>query len=378
MSNTHKKVIVAVSGGVDSAVAALLLCRQGYDVEALHMTNWEDDDGYCTAALDFQDARTVCRELDIPLHRANFSQAYRDRVFAAFLGEYRAGRTPNPDILCNREIKFGVFLEHARRLGAQRIATGHYARVDPAPPARLLRGLDTSKDQSYFLHAVPSAALAQVLFPVGELHKREVRDIATAAGLPVHTKRDSTGICFIGERPFRAFLQQYLTAPTGAMETPAGEVVGRHAGLMYYTRGQRQGLGIGGRAGHSDAAWYVAGKDAGRNALLVVQGHDDPSLWDSELATEAATWVTAEPAELASGGTLRCTAKTRYRQHDAACTVTKLASGGLRIAFDAPQWAITPGQSAVLYRGEECLGGAVIALAGMRQASWQGAAAAAG
>jgi len=370
--------MVAVSGGVDSAVAALLVRRQGYDVEALHMTNWEDDDGYCTAALDFQDARVVCRELGIPLHRANFSQAYRDQVFAAFLDEYRAGRTPNPDVLCNREIKFGVFLEHARRLGAQSIATGHYARVQSGPPARLLRGLDSNKDQSYFLHAVPSAALAQVQFPVGELYKQEVRELATAAGLPVHKKRDSTGICFIGERPFRAFLQQYLTAPAGPMETPAGEVVGRHEGLMYYTRGQRQGLGIGGRSGHADAAWYVAGKDVARNVLLVVQGRDDPGLWDKELETEAATWVTAEPKDLASGGTLRCTAKTRYRQHDAACAVTKLASGGLHIAFDTPQWGITPGQSAVLYRGEECLGGAVIARAGVRQAPWRGAAAAAG
>ncbi|UCG71487.1 MAG: tRNA 2-thiouridine(34) synthase MnmA [Chromatiales bacterium] len=377
MTTTPQKVIVALSGGVDSAVAALLLCRQGYDVEALHMTNWEDDDGYCTAALDFQDARSVCRELGIPLHRANFSQAYREQVFDKFLAEYRAGRTPNPDVLCNREIKFGLFLEHARRLGAQRIATGHYARLDTGSPPHLLRGLDSNKDQSYFLHAVPAAALAHALFPVGELEKHDVRALATAAGLPVHTKRDSTGICFVGERPFREFLQRYLSAPAGAMQTPAGEVVGRHDGLMYYTRGQRQGLGIGGRAGHGDDAWYVAGKDTARNVLIVVQGRDDAALWDRELVTEAPVWITGEPDALASGAAFECTAKTRYRQRDAACTVTRLA-GGLHLCFDEPQWAITRGQSAVLYRGDICLGGAVIAQAGASPAAVPVTAAAAG
>ncbi len=378
MNSTHQKIIVALSGGVDSAVAALLLCRAGHDVEALHMTNWEDDDGYCTAAMDLQDARAVCRELGIPLHRANFSAAYRDRVFANFLAEYRAGRTPNPDVLCNREIKFGLFLEHAKRLGAQRIATGHYARIDAGSPPRLLRGIDSGKDQSYFLHAVPAAALAHALFPVGELHKEQVRELATTAGLPVHAKRDSTGICFIGERPFREFLQRYLSAPAGSMETPTGELVGRHEGLMYYTRGQRQGLGIGGRAGHGDDAWYVARKDAARNVLVVVQGRDDPALWDSELETGTPTWVAGEPAALANGAPLDCTAKTRYRQRDASCTVTKLHDGGLRIDFAGPQWAITPGQSAVLYRGEECLGGAVIARAGAGHPALPAAAAAAG
>lgn len=360
----HAKVIVAMSGGVDSAVAALLLRREGRDVEALHMTNWEDDDGYCTAARDYQDARAVCSELDIPLHRANFSEAYRKRVFAHFLAEYRAGRTPNPDILCNREIKFGVFLAHARRLGAACIATGHYARIDPGPPAQLLRARDAGKDQTYFLHAVPSVALAQTRFPLGELLKSEVRELATAAGLPVNAKRDSTGICFIGERPFRDFLQQYLSAPSGPMETPAGEVIGRHEGLMFYTRGQRQGLGIGGKAGHRDEAWYVAGKDPARNVLVVVQGRDDPALWDDSLRTETPVWIAGEPDELGAGSPLHCTAKTRYRQLDAACAVHRQADGTLRLVFDEPQWAITPGQSAVLYRDEVCLGGAVIARAG--------------
>jgi tRNA-specific 2-thiouridylase len=365
VTTAREKIIVGLSGGVDSAVAALLLRRQGHDVEALHMTNWEDDAAYCTAAQDFQDARAVCQELGIPLHRVNFSHAYQQRVFAAFLQEYRAGRTPNPDVLCNREIKFGLCLAHARRLGAARIATGHYARVPATPPARLLRGRDAAKDQSYFLHTVPAAALAQTCFPLGELHKDEDRSLATTAGLPVHAKRDSTGICFIGERPFREFLQQYLSAPAGPMETPAGEFVGQHSGLMFYTRGQRQGLGIGGRADHGGDAWYVAGKDPVRNVLIVVQGRGAPALWDRELDTETPVWINGEPPALDAGESLACTAKTRYRQRDAECLVTRLAHGGLHVRFDAPQWAITPGQSAVFYQGETCLGGAVIATAGI-------------
>jgi tRNA-specific 2-thiouridylase len=373
VSRAREKIMVALSGGVDSAVAALLLLRKGCDVEALHMTNWEDDDGYCTAARDFQDARAVCADLGIPLHRVNFSKAYRDRVFAHFLEEYRAGRTPNPDILCNREIKFDLFLAHAERLGARRMATGHYAQVGAG--TRLLRAADTGKDQTYFLHAVPGSALARSLFPIGALQKAQVRELATEAGLPVHRKRDSTGICFIGERPFRAFLQQYLAAPNGPMRTPEGEDVGEHEGLMYYTRGQRQGLGIGGLSGRDDSAWYVAGKDLATNTLIVVQGHDHPALLDSELQTEPAVWVDGEPAALKAGEALRLTAKTRYRQTDAVCCVER-RSDGLQVSFETPQWAITPGQSVVLYAGDACLGGAVIRHAGPAESALPAAAAA--
>jgi len=359
MVASAEKIMIALSGGVDSAVAALLLKQQGYAVEALHMTNWEDDEAYCTAARDFQDARAVCEELAIPLHRVNFSQAYRDQVFADFLREYAAGRTPNPDVLCNREIKFGLFLDYARRLGASRMATGHYAR-SASEPTRLLRGRDAGKDQSYFLHAVAGKALAHCLFPLGELQKAQVRELATSSGLPVNNKRDSTGICFIGERPFREFLQGYLQAPEGRMLTPDGQDMGPHVGLMFYTRGQRQGLGIGGSAGHAGDAWYVAGKDAHHNVLTVVQGRDHPALWDGALVTGQPSWVAGEPAALSAEGELACTAKTRYRQQDARCRVTRRADASLSVEFEEPQWAVTPGQYAVFYRGDECLGGAVI------------------
>ncbi len=353
------KIIVAMSGGVDSAVAALRLLQEGWQVEALHMTNWEDDDGYCTAARDYQDARRVCAELGIPLHRVNFSREYRDQVFAHFLHEYRAGRTPNPDVLCNRHIKFGVFLAHAQRLGATRIATGHYVRTDDGDPARLLRGADLRKDQSYFLHAVDGHALALACFPVGELSKQQVRDIATDAGLPVHAKRDSTGICFIGERPFREFLSRYLSGREGPIQTLDGRTVGRHEGLMYYTIGQRRDLCIGGRADAGGQPWYVLGKDPSRNCLLVVQGRDHPGLWSSRLVTEQPCWVTGEPAGLCTGHGLSCTAKTRYRQPDAPCEV-RLTGRGLEVEFEQPQWAVAPGQYVVFYDGDECLGGAVI------------------
>ncbi len=358
-----EKIIVAMSGGVDSAVAALRLLQDGWQVEALHMTNWEDDDGYCTAARDFQDARRVCAELDIPLHRVNFSREYRDRVFAHFLSEYRAGRTPNPDVLCNRHIKFGVFLGHAQRLGATQIATGHYIRTSGWNPTRLLRGTDLHKDQSYFLHAVDGHALAHACFPVGELTKQQVRDIATDAGLPVHAKRDSTGICFIGERPFREFLSRYLSGRKGPIQTPDGQTVGHHDGLMYYTIGQRQGLYIGGRADAGGQPWYVLGKDPSRNCLLVVQGREHPGLWSSSVVAEQPFWVTGEPAGLRAGGTLSCTARTRYRQPDAPCEV-RLMAAGLEVEFEQPQWAVAPGQYVVFYHGDECLGGAVIVSAG--------------
>jgi tRNA-specific 2-thiouridylase len=361
MHQAAGKTIVALSGGVDSAVAALRLVRAGQEVEALHMTNWEDDDGYCTAAQDYRDAETVCRELGIPLHRVNFAREYREHVFADFLREYRAGRTPNPDVLCNREIKFGVFLTYARRLGGTRIATGHYAQVEAGPMPRLLKGADQAKDQSYFLHAVPGRALAQSQFPLGAMTKTEVRQQANAAGLPIYAKKDSTGICFVGERPFRAFLNRFLPEQPGAAETPAGKVVGEHCGLAYYTLGQRQGLGIGGRADGSNAPWFVAGKDERRNVLIVVQGREHPLLWSDGLIARGLHWIAGEPAEFETGRPLHCTVKTRYRQPDIACTVRKLADDELEVCFDAQQWAVTPGQYAVLYRDRECLGGGSIA-----------------
>jgi len=351
-------VIVGMSGGVDSSVAAWLLQQQGYDVQGLFMSNWdEDEDGYCTAAEDYQDARSVCEQLRIPLHKVSFAGEYRERVFAYFLEEYRAGRTPNPDVLCNREIKFGVCFDYARRLGAEWVATGHYARVEHGASPRLLRGVDAGKDQSYFLHAMPSQALARTLFPIGSLQKSDVRRMARELALPVFDKKDSTGICFIGERPFAEFLAQYLPAQPGDIETIEGrKVVGAHRGLMYYTLGQRQGLRIGGRTDASEDPWYVAGKDLKRNVLLVAQGHDHPSLFGLRLTASQLTWVAgAAPAER-----FRCTAKVRYRQPDQGCEVRVLANGRCEVEFDEPQRAVTPGQYVVFYRGEECLGGGVI------------------
>lgn len=359
MIRSGNKVICAISGGVDSAVAALLLLRAGYRVEGLHMSNWDDDDGYCSAARDWRDARQVCAELGIPLHHVNFAAEYREQVFADFLREYAAGRTPNPDVLCNREIKFGVLLTYASRLGGDRIATGHYARA--TAEGRLRKGADPGKDQSYFLHQVPSAALSHALFPLGELRKGEVRRIGHEASLPVHNKPDSTGICFIGERPFRQFLARFLPEHPGNVETPEGRVVGRHHGLAYYTIGQRRGLGIGGRSGARGDPWYVARKDCARNALIVAQGRAHPLLWSSGLDTETPHWIAAEPPAL-SGGELRCSVKTRYRQRDRGCTVRRL-NDGLRVHLDAPEWAVTPGQYAVFYAGDECLGGAAISAA---------------
>ncbi|MFO8044435.1 MAG: tRNA 2-thiouridine(34) synthase MnmA [Halomonas sp.] len=365
MTATPGKVIVGMSGGVDSSVSALLLLEQGYRVEGLFMKNWDEDDGteYCTAKADLADAESVCEKLGIRLHTANFAAEYWDNVFEHFLAEYQAGRTPNPDILCNREIKFKVFLEYAEVLGAEKIATGHYVREAEVRQGsrgevrpRLLKGLDPNKDQSYFLHAVPEAAIARTLFPVGELEKPEVRAIAERHGLVTARKKDSTGICFIGERRFRDFLQQYLPAQPGVIETPEGEIIGEHMGLMYYTLGQRQGLGIGGLANHPEDPWYVAAKDLERNVLIAVQGKHHPLLYSDSLATEAMDWVAGEPpAEEA-----RLTAKTRYRQSDVPCQMWTRANGGVEILFDDPQRAVTPGQSLVLYDGEICLGGGVI------------------
>jgi len=359
MSAPTGKVIVGMSGGVDSSVSALRLIEQGYQVEGLFMKNWDEDDGteYCTAMDDLADAQAVCDKLDIPLYTANFAAEYWDNVFEHFLAEYKAGRTPNPDILCNREIKFKVFLDYAEMLGADLIATGHYVRGGQRDGhARLLKGHDANKDQSYFLHAVPEAAIARTLFPVGEIEKPEVRAIAEAHGLITAKKKDSTGICFIGERRFSDFLQQYLPAQPGTIETPDGDVIGDHMGLMYYTLGQRQGLGIGGLADYSEDPWYVAGKDLERNVLIAVQGKHHPLLYSDSLATEAMDWV-AGSAPLAEG---RFTAKTRYRQSDVACSMRTRADGGVEVHFDEPQRAVTPGQSLVLYDGDICLGGGVI------------------
>ena len=349
-------VIVGMSGGVDSAVAALQLLRDGLAVQGLFMSNWEDDeDGYCTAAADFQDARRVCDTLKIPLHRVSFAAEYRERVFAHFLREYAAGRTPNPDVLCNREIKFGVCLEYMRRLGASKIATGHYARLQHgAGGPRLLKAADGAKDQSYFLHGVPAAALAKTLFPLGELRKDEVRRLAHAAGLAVFDKPDSTGICFIGERPFREFLSRYLSTAAGPIEDAEGTVIGEHRGLALYTLGQRSGLKLGGRAGAAAAPWYVAAKDAARNALIVVQDQGHPLLTSDGFEVEEMRWlITEAPAE--------CAVKTRYRQADLPCRIERTSADRWRVTLREPARAVTPGQYAVFYRDELCLGGGVIA-----------------
>lgn len=353
-------VIVGMSGGVDSSVAAWLLQQQGYEVQGLFMSNWdEDEDGYCTAAEDYQDARHVCEQLGIALHKVSFAGAYRERVFSYFLEEYRSGRTPNPDVLCNREIKFGVCYDYARRLGAEYVATGHYARVenDPAmPTAKLLRGLDPNKDQSYFLHAMPGEALSRTLFPIGGLQKSAVRKMARELTLPVFDKKDSTGICFIGERPFAQFLETYLPAQPGDIETPDGRRLGRHRGLMYYTLGQRQGLGIGGRNDAGEEPWFVADKDLARNALIVVQGHDHPAMLRTEASASQLAWVSGQPPAAA----FQCTAKVRYRQADQACSVRVFPDKHCEVHFAAPQRAVTPGQYVVFYDGEQCLGGAVV------------------
>jgi len=347
------KIVVGISGGVDSAVAALLLRRQGHDVTGLFMKNWEEDDTSerCSAEEDLKTARAVCEHLGIPLRTVNFSTEYWDRVFSYFLSEYRAGRTPNPDVLCNKEIKFRAFLEHALALGADRIATGHYARVDSRDGRyRLLKAHDASKDQSYFLYLLGQEALARTLFPVGESAKTEVRHIAQTAGLPNHDRHDSTGICFIGERDFKSFLARYLPAQPGEMRTLAGVLKGKHDGVMFYTIGQRHGLGIGGEG----EPWYVVGKDVAGNVLYVEQGEHHPALYSEALIAGQLHWIGNEPP-LPS----KRRAKSRYRQPDQGCTLTR-RDKDLLITFDEPQRAITPGQSVVVYDDEECLGGGII------------------
>jgi tRNA-specific 2-thiouridylase len=361
-SNTH--VIVGMSGGVDSSVAALLLIQQGYRVEGLFMKNWDEDDGteYCTAKTDLADAEAVCRTLGIHLYTANFASEYWDNVFEHFIKEYGAGRTPNPDILCNREIKFRAFLDYATELGADYIATGHYVRKGMRPigpnnkaQTALLKGLDNNKDQSYFLCAVNEESLERSLFPVGELEKSEVRAIAAAHGFVTHDKKDSTGICFIGERKFKDFLQRYLPAQPGKIETVDGDEIGEHHGLMYHTYGQRQGLGIGGSAKYGEAAWYVVGKNLDTNVLIVAQGNDHPWLFSQSLKATQMDWVNREAPSLP----LRCTAKIRYRQADQECVVES-DHEGVRVTFTNAQRAVTPGQSIVFYADDVCLGGAVI------------------
>lgn len=371
------RVIVGLSGGVDSSVAALLLQQQGYQVEGLFMQNWieEGEAVFCPADQDLQDARAVCEKLNIPLHTVCFAQQYWDRVFQYFLAEYAAGRTPNPDILCNKEIKFKAFLDYALSLGADFIATGHYARnivgarhavpavadhdvcsASQQPQQLLLKAKDLNKDQSYFLYTLQQEQLVKSLFPLGELTKPEVRELARAAGFVNHSKKDSTGICFIGERRFRDFLGEYLLARPGDIETTSGKKIGRHNGLMFYTLGQRQGLGIGGQKDGDHSPWYVIDKDLTRQVLIVAQAHDHPRLLSKTLTCQQLHWVAGQgpttPAQIS--------AKTRYRQTDAACTIHRITDDEYQAVFDEPQWAVTPGQSVVFYQGDICLGGGVI------------------
>lgn len=353
------QVMLGISGGVDSSVAALLLHRDGREVEGLFMRNWDDDgSGECRSDDDRRDAVAVCGTLGIAFHAANFAREYWDEVFAHFIAEYRAGRTPNPDVLCNREIKFKAFLAQARALGADRIATGHYARIDRQHGRwRLLRAVDAEKDQSYFLHLLGQDQLAASEFPIGHLRKPQVRALAREAGLSTHARKDSTGICFIGERDFREFLAHYIPMQQGEIRDPQNRVLGTHGGVYFHTIGQREGLRLGGVRGRAQAPWFVVGKDVAGNVLYVDQGHDSPWLQSSSLRSELAHWVAGAPP----AADFECTAKTRYRQTDAACRVQVRDDGTLAVAFSERQRAVTPGQSLVLYDGEVCLGGAVIA-----------------
>ena len=373
MSGAKRRIVVGLSGGVDSAVAAYLLKKEGHEVHALFMKNWEDDDNdtYCSSNEDFVDAVAVADVLGIEIEHVNFAADYKDRVFAEFLKEYIAGRTPNPDVLCNAEIKFKAFLDHAMRLGAEKIATGHYARViETEGQYKLLKGLDKDKDQSYFLHRLNQAQLSKTLFPVGEMRKTQLRELAREIGLPNAKKKDSTGICFIGERPFRAFLNQYISSQPGPIKNEMNQTLGQHMGLSFYTLGQRQGLGIGGvkdlQTTHDSPSkkkehhepWFVAYKDMKRNTLWAVQGHDHPALLSDALSAQDLSWTCGQ--EMPDLRHADLTAKTRYRQVDALCQVESMSALELKLSFAQAQWAVTPGQSVVLYRGDECLGGGVI------------------
>jgi tRNA-uridine 2-sulfurtransferase len=366
---SRQRVVIGMSGGVDSSVAAWLLKEQGYEVIGLFMKNWEDDDDseFCSTRQDWLDAASVADVVGVDIEAVNFAAEYKDRVFGEFLREYQAGRTPNPDVLCNAEIKFKAFLDHAMSLGADLIATGHYARVRNVKEAghsrfELLKAADETKDQSYFLHRLNQAQLANTLFPLGEIRKTEVRKIAEKLGLPNAKKKDSTGICFIGERPFREFLNRYLSYQPGPMKTPDGEVVGQHVGLSFYTLGQRKGIGLGGLKSHQNSdgksdAWYVARKDVVENTLYIAQGHDHPWLLSSSLETGQMSWIAGSPPDEG-----KFSAKTRYRQADIPCTYQTIGTDAFSLRFPQPQWAVTPGQSAVLYDGDVCLGGGIINL----------------
>jgi len=353
-----KRVVVGMSGGVDSSVAAYLLKEQGYEVQCVFMKNWEDDDDefYCSSEEDYNDALQVCDLLNLPLHSVNFSKEYRENVFKYFLVEYKSGRTPNPDVLCNKEIKFKFFMEHALKLGADAIATGHYARINKSTDGfQLLIGVDNNKDQSYFLYLLGQKELSKTLFPIGEMTKIEVRELAEKMNLPNSDKKDSTGICFIGERDFKAFLQQYLPAQPGNIITTEGNIVGQHDGLMYYTLGQRKGIGVGGGHGYTEEPWYVVKKDLDNNNLVIGQGHDHPGLYSKNLIAGQLHWITSIPII-----PIECTAKIRYRQKDQSCTIKSIENGIATIKFNENQFAPTPGQSIVFYDGEQCLGGGII------------------
>jgi tRNA-specific 2-thiouridylase len=354
-----KSVIVGMSGGVDSAVAALLLKKQNYDVQCVFMKNWEDDDDefYCSSEEDYNDALQVCDLLDLPLHSVNFSKEYRENVFSYFLTEYKSGHTPNPDVLCNKEIKFKFFLDYALKLGARKIATGHYAKIEKKGNKYLLfKGTDANKDQSYFLYLLGQKELSKAIFPLGDLTKDEVRKIASDNNFPNSAKKDSTGICFIGERDFKSFLQQYLPAQPGDIVTSNGEIVGKHDGLMYYTLGQRKGIGVGGGHGKTEEPWYVVKKDLGKNHLIIGQGHDYPGLYSKKIEVGQLHWIADEVSNLP----FDCSAKIRYRQKDQYCIITSIKNGIASVSFTENQFAPTPGQSVVIYHGEQCLGGGII------------------